>query len=245
MMAKRALREVLLFAGCAVITGTVALILLNRFIMPRLVRAGQRVEVPDIVDLTHQEAGQALSQRGLKLKLQQPRWDASIAEGRLVQQNPPAYSHVKINRTVYAVPSRGTRLYEVPDLREKSLRQAQVWIAQTGLAMGDTLEDASPTVKEGLIISQDPLPGQRVQVGTPILVTVSNGPPGEMVPMPNLVGKPLETARSELEKAGLQLRDIRYEFSTQHLLNVVIRHVPDSGEEVKQGTRVRLVVSKL
>ncbi len=244
-MARRILREAALFAGCAVLTGAVGLILLDRFIMPRLVRAGQQVEVPDIVDLTPDEAGLALSQRGLRLKLQQPRWDASIAEGRLVQQNPPAYSLVKKNRTVYAVPSRGNRLYEVPDLREKSLRQAQLWIAQSGLAMGDTLEDASPTVKEGLIISQDPAPGLRVQVGTPISVTLSNGLPGEMFPMPDLVGKPLDTARAELDSAGLQVRDIRYEFSTQHLLNVVIRHVPDSGEEVKQGTRVRLVVSKL
>ena len=231
--------------GCAVLTGIVGLILLDRFIMPRLVRAGQRVEVPDIVNLTPEDAGRSLSRRGLRLKLQPARWDTSVAEGRLAQQNPIAYSHVKINRTIYAVPSRGARLYEVPDLREKTLRQAQLWIAQAGLAMGDTLEDASPIVREGLIIGQDPPPGQRVKGGTPISVTISNGPPGEWVPMPNLVGKPLETARAELEAAGLLVRDIRYEFSTQHLLNVVIRHVPDSGEEVKQGTRVRLVVSKL
>ena len=244
-MIKRILREAGLFAGCAVLTGIVGLVLLDRFIMPRLVRAGQRVEVPDIVSLTPEDAGRALSQRGLRFKLQPARWDTSIAEGRLVQQNPPAYSHVKINRTVYAVPSRGVRLYAVPDLREKSLRQAQLWIAQAGLAMGDTLEDASEIVREGLIISQDPPPGQQVQSKTPISVTLSNGPPGEMVPMPNLVGKPLEAARAQLEEAGLQVRDIRFEFSTQHLLNVVIRHVPESGEEVKQGTRVRLVVSKL
>ena len=244
-MVRRFLREAALFMGCAVLTGVVGLVLLDRFIMPRLVRAGQRVEVPDIVNLTPEDAGHALSRRGLRLKLQPARWDTSIAEDRLVQQNPLAHSHVKINRTVYAVPSRGVRLYEVPDLREKSLRQAQLWIAQAGLAMGDTLEDASPVVKEGLIIGQDPLPGQRVKSGTPISVTISNGPPGELVPMPDLVGKTLETARAALEDAGLQVRDIRYEFSTQHLLNVVIRHVPESGEEVKQGTRVRLVVSKL
>ena len=201
-MVKRILREAGLFAGCAVITGIVGLILLDRFIMPRLVRAGQRVEVPDIVDLTPEDAGLTLSQRGLRLKLKPGRWDTSVAEGRLVQQNPRAHSHVKINRTVYAVPSRGVRLYEVPDLREKSLRQAQLWIAQAGLAMGDTLEDASETVEEGLIISQDPRPGQQVQIGTPIAVTISNGPPGEMFPMPDLVGKTLETARVALEEAG-------------------------------------------
>ncbi len=244
-MVKRFLREAALFAGCAVLTGVVGLILLDRFIMPRLVRAGQRVEVPDIVNLKPEDAGRALSQRGLRLKLQPARWDTSIAEGRIVQQNPLAHSHVKINRTVYAVPSRGVRLYEVPDLREKSLRQAQLWIAQAGMAMGDTLEDASETVEEGLIISQDPRPGLQVQIGTPIAVTISNGLPGEMFPMPDLIGKTLENARVALEEAGLQVRDIRYEFSTQHLLNVVIRHVPMTGEDVKQGTRVRLVVSKL
>ncbi len=244
-MVKRILREAGLFAGCAVLTGIVGLMLLDRFIMPRLVRTGQRVEVPDIVDLTPEDARRTLSQQGLRLKLQPGRWDTSVAEGRLVQQNPRAHSHVKIDRTVYAVPSLGVRLYEVPDLTEKSLRQAQLWIAQAGLAMGDTLEDASEVVREGLIISQDPPAGQQVRSATPISVTISNGPPGEMVPMPNLVGKPLETARAELAEAGLMVRDIRYEFSTQHLLNVVIRHIPEFGEEVKQGTRVRLVVSKL
>lgn len=234
-----------LFAGCAVLTGIVGLVLLDRFIMPRLVRTGQRVEVPDIVNLTPEDAGRALSRRGLRLKLRPALWDSSVAEGRLVQQNPLANSHVKINRTVYAAPSRGIRLFVVPDLSEKTLRQAQLWIAQAGLAMGDTLEDASENVREGLIIGQDPPPGKQVRSETPVSVTISNGPPGEMFPMPNLVGKQLQTARAELAKAGLKVRNIRYEFSTQYLLNVVIRHVPQPGKEVKQGTLVRLVVSQL
>lgn len=239
------LREAGLFVACAIFTGTVGLLLVDTVIMPHIVRKGQQVEVPDIVDLTPEQARIKLARRGLRLHLQEPRWDASIQEGRLVQQNPQAFSYVKTNRTVYAVPSQGTRLYAVPDLRKKSLRQARLWIEQSGLSMGEVQETSSPSVKEGLIIEHDPPPGREVQVGTPVSLVVSNGPPGELVVVPGLVGKSLDAARSELKALGLKVRDVRYEFSTQHLLNVVIGQTPAAGEEVKHGTSVRLVVSKL
>ena len=244
-MVRSVVREVILFAACAVFTGTVGLVLLDVVIMPRIVRKGQQVEVPDIVELTPQQARRKLAGRGLRLKLQEPRWDVSVVEGRLVYQNPPAFSHVKTNRTVYGVPSRGSRLYEVPDLRKKSLRQARLWIEHSGLEVGEVLEEASPIIKEGLVMLQSPDPGKQVPVGTAVSLTVSNGPPGELVEVPDLTGKRLEMARQILKNQGLKVRDIRYEFSTQHLLNMVIGQLPEAGTEVKYGTSIRLVVSKL
>ena len=92
---------------------------------------------------------------------------------------------------------------------------------------------------------QSPDPGNQVPVGTAVSLTVSNGPPGELVEVPDLTGKRLEMARQILKNQGLKVRDIRYEFSTQHLLNMVIGQLPEAGTEVKYGTSIRLVVSKL
>jgi serine/threonine-protein kinase len=245
MVIKSVVREAILFAACAVFTGTVGLIILDLVIMPRIVRKGQQVEVPDIVELAPDQARNKLRRRGLRLKLLEPRWDASVIEGKLVYQNPAAFSHVKTNRTVYAIPSRGSRLYEVPDLRKKSLRQARLWIEHSGLEVGEVVEEASPIIKEGLVMLQSPDPGTRVPVGAVVVLTVSNGPPGETVVVPNLVGKRLETARVDLKNLGLRVRDIRFEFSTQHMLNMVIEQIPEAGEEVRYGTAVRLVVSQL
>lgn len=243
-MFKVVLREAALFVVCAVFVGAVLLFLLDKAIMPYVVRTGELVEVPDIVDLTSAQARRTLARCGLQFKLQEPRWDESVPEGRVVYQNPAAFSMVKPGRTVYAVPSMGTRLYEVPDLHKRSLRQATLWIEQGGLGVGEVSEEASLELKEGLVIRQAPLPGQKVPADTPVSVVVSSGPPREVVEMPNVVGRPLDEARSGLASLELQAT-VRYEFSTAYMPNTVIRQVPEAGEEVKQGTAVQLVVSKL
>ena len=239
------LREVVLFVACAIFTGTVGLLLLDTVIMPYLVRKGQQVAVPDIVGTTPSQARRKLARYGLLLKLQEPRWDVSVPEGHLMVQNPSASSMVKQNRTIYAVPSLGSRLYEVPDVRGKALRQARLWIQQSGLEEGEVTEAASESVKEGLVISQQPLPGQEVEAGTPLSLVISNGPPREFVLVPDLVGLKLGAARSKLSSFELRVKEIRYEFSTAYVPNTVIQHVPGAGEEVKRGTGVRLVISKL
>jgi serine/threonine-protein kinase len=243
-MLKVLLREVALFVVCAVFVGTVLLFLLDKVIMPYVVRKGRLVEVPDIVDLASAQARRTLARYGLQLELQKPRWDESVFEGRVVYQNPTAFSMVKPGRTVYAVPSLGTRLYEVPDLRKRSLRQARLWIEQGGLGVGEVSEEASLELKEGLVIRQAPSAGQKMPADTPVSLVVSSGPPREVVGVPNVVGRPLDDARSGLASLELQAT-IRYEFSTAYLPNTVIRQVPEAGEKVKQGTAVQLVVSKL
>ena len=243
---KRSLfREVVLFAACAVFTGTAGLILLDSVIMPRVVRKGQQVQVPNIVDMAPRRASRTLARYGLILKVQPARWDTRIAKGHLLSQNPEAFSLVKSGRTVYAVLSKGTRFYTVPDVRKKSKRLAQLLVQQSGLLFGDVDEKPSETVPEGQVIRQEPAPGRSVDGGSTVYVVLSNGPPREAVQVPNLVGMKLNAARSALKASSLEVRDIHYRFSTAYVPDTVIGHEPAAGEEVKGGSKVRLVVSKL
>ena len=238
-MLRAAVREILLVAG------TVGLIVVDTVVMPRIVRKGLQVEVPDIVDQTPEQARRALGRRGLRLELRDSRWDASIPEGRLVFQNPSAKSRVKPNRTVYAIPSLGVQLFEVPDLRKQMLRQAQLKLAQAGLVLGEVQEEAHPAIKEGQIVYHDPPPGKQVAYGTALNIILSTGPEREMVLVPKLVGKKVKAARSALKALGLTVKDVRYAFSTAYVPDTVTKQLPGAGVEVKRGTPVRLVVSKL
>ena len=244
-MIRVALREVLLIAACVILTGTLGLIVVDTVVMPRIVRKGLQVEVPDIVDQTPEQAKRSLSPRGLRLELSEPRWDDSIPEGRLVFQSPPAYSLVKPNRTVYAIPSLGVQLFEVPDLRKLMLRQAQLKMAQAGLILGEIKEEAHPLIKEGHIIYHDPPPGKKVEYGSALTIILSTGREREMVFVPNVVGRKIDAAREALAALELTVKDTRYAFSTAYLPNTVTRQEPKAGEEVKRGTAIRLVVSKL
>ncbi len=239
------LREIVLFGACAVFTATVGLIVVDQFVMPRYVRQGVQVAVPDLIGLTPAQARARLRGKGLRMKEKDTRWDASVPKGHIVWQNPSAQSRVKPNRTVYVVPSLGGRLHAVPDVRNRSLRQARLWIAQAGLKVGEVTEIPSSKVKEGNVISQVPRVGEKVDKGAPIDLAVSTGPPRAVVDVPRVVELKLEEARRLLISVGLRADNIRYESSTAYEPDVVIRQVPKAGAPIKRGSNVQLIISKL
>jgi len=242
---KRIFREVILFGACAVFTATVGLIVIDQVVMPRYVRQHVQVTVPDLVGLTPGQARGRLRNKGLRVKLQDPRWDPSVPEGHIVSQNPKAAFKVKPGRSVYVVPSLGGRLYTVPDVRNRPLRQAELWIAQADLAMGEVTETPSSRVKEGLVVQQSLRPGAEVDSGTGLDLVISSGPPRAFVDVPRVVELKIEEARQLLTTVGLKADNIRYEFSTAYEPNVVIRQTPEAGTPIKRGSNISLVVSKL
>lgn len=239
------LREIILFGACAVFTATVGLIVVDQFVMPRYVRQGVQVTVPDLVGLTPVQARARLRGKGLRMKEKDPRWDALVPKGHVVWQDPSAQSLVKPDRTVYVVPSLGGRLYAVPDLRNRTLRQAQLWIAQADLEVGEITEVPSSKVKEGSVIAQVPKQGEQMDKGAKINLTVSTGPPRAVVDVPRVVELKLEEAQRLLAAVGLRSNNIRYESSTAYEQDVVIRQVPEAGTSIKRGSHVQLVISKL
>ncbi|HAA78184.1 TPA: hypothetical protein DCE37_24065 [Candidatus Latescibacteria bacterium] len=238
-------RELLLFIACAVFTGTVGLLVADTVILPKYIRKGEQIEVLNVIDLTPDQARRALAKKGLRMRLQNPRWDTRIVEGRVIQHNPPAGSKVKSGRTVFVVPSKGRRSFRVPDVVGKRLRQAHLFIQQANLTVSEAIDEPSAVVEEGSVARQIPGSGAQVAAGTGVTLYVSDGPPGELMAMMNLDGVTLKQARSQIEKAGLRVGSIRYEFTTAYSPNRVMRHVPAAGDSLRQGSRVSLIVSKL
>ncbi len=239
------LREIALFGACAIFTAIIGLIVVDQIAMPIYVRQGVEVTVPDLIGLTPAQAQARLQDKGLRMKKREPRWDTSVPAGQIVWQNPSALSHVKPNRTVYVAPSLGQRLHAVPDLLNRPLRQAQLWIAQADLTVGKVIEISSSEIKEGNIIDHKPKAGEKVAQGTQVELIVSTGPPRALVNMPRVTELKLDEARRLLLSLGLQPNNIRYEFSTAYEPDVVIRQEPESDTPIKRGSPVLLIVSKL
>jgi beta-lactam-binding protein with PASTA domain len=152
---------------------------------------------------------------------------------------------VKPNRTVYIVPSLGGRLFAVPDVKGRALRQAGLWLEQADLKLGDVAYVSSTRVKDGQVIQQSVAAGKQVESGTTVDLVVSTGPPRRVVDVPNVVEMKLGEARRILTSMGLRTDNMRYEFSTAYEPNVVIRQEPVPGSAIKRGSNVVLFVSKL
>ncbi|TAL14781.1 MAG: Stk1 family PASTA domain-containing Ser/Thr kinase [Frankiales bacterium] len=100
----------------------------------------------------------------------------------------------------------------------------------------------SETVAPGLVMGQDPEAGDRVRKGSTIELFISRGPDRRAVP--SLIGTPQADAVAALEKAGLGVGAVTEQFSSKAASGTVLSSSPASGEKLKPGTRVALVVSK-
>jgi len=95
-------------------------------------------------------------------------------------------------------------------------------------------------VIETFVFSQTPKPGERTPKNNYVTIYVSLGPPKTDVP--NVVGEPLDKALSDLQDAKLKGKAIPTESDKPQ--GEVISQSPTAGASVKQGSQVKLKVSK-
>src|SRR4029077_5043175 len=143
---------------------------------------------------------------------------------------------------VALVVSSGPAQAPVPNV--VGLTQAAATSAITGanLTVGTIRTASSTTVPSGSVISQTPVAGTQVNVGSAVALVVSTGIP--QVTVPNVVGLTEAAATSALGGAGLSLGEGSSTApSTTVPAGSVISQSPVAGSRVNAGTVVSLVVS--
>ncbi|MGY6499751.1 MAG: PASTA domain-containing protein [Acidimicrobiales bacterium] len=95
-------------------------------------------------------------------------------------------------------------------------------------------------VPTGQVARQEPVAGSRLPVGSPVEIWVSAG--DAFVPIPQVVGSPLEDVEFQLFVMGLGVGEVSYE-ENDATAGEVIEQTPAAGEVVAHGTLVALVVS--
>jgi len=121
-----------------------------------------------------------------------------------------------------------------PDEARKSLQKIKLDLFTKG-------REASDEYAKGQIMDQDIEKGEMAAEGTIVQVTVSSGP--ATFAAPGVVGQSYDSARAQLESAGLGVNNPEYRFSDQPE-GIVIDQNPGGGATVKKGDTVTLYVSK-
>jgi beta-lactam-binding protein with PASTA domain/predicted Ser/Thr protein kinase len=122
-----------------------------------------------------------------------------------------------------------------------ALRQAQAEsdIRDKGL-VPRVRQVSSSDVEEGVVVSQDPDPGTRLDEGEIVSIEVSSGKP--KVTIPTVVGQDRDSAVRELTQAGLEVQVV--EVNSEEDEGRVIAQSHAAGLVVVEGTRIRINVSK-
>ncbi|MBR3134562.1 MAG: Stk1 family PASTA domain-containing Ser/Thr kinase [Clostridia bacterium] len=136
-----------------------------------------------------------------------------------------------------------TKKVNIPNLVGKTQAEAQQ-IAddlKITLELGDP--QASSTVEEGKVISQDPQykDGEKIKEGSVIKIILSKGP--ETNELPDFKGEKIEDIREIAKELGITLEEVE-ENSDSVDEGVVIKQETKAGTLVRSGDTVKIIVSK-
>jgi beta-lactam-binding protein with PASTA domain len=130
----------------------------------------------------------------------------------------------------------------IPDVVGISAEAADELLTTRKLRLVVHERRAHPTVPAGSVISQSPLAQSRVSPGGEVAVVLSTGPARSQVP--DLLGKPIDEAKKELEAAGFRVGPITDSENSTGQASGVTATSPPAGTALDPGTTVALTLAR-
>jgi eukaryotic-like serine/threonine-protein kinase len=197
--------------------------------------------MPAVVGLQVGPATTKLESDGLKVK-DTSQQTADYAVGTVLNSNPAKDTLVKkgdtVTLTVAAAPV--VPKTTVPDgITNVPVGTAESVLASHGLQATTKYETNSASA--GQVVSASPAPGQSVNKGGTVILTVSSGP--ATVTVPSLAGLTQTAAGQLLGSSQLQVGNVNPTSSTQYPAGEVIQSNPGAGAQVAPGTAINIAVS--
>jgi beta-lactam-binding protein with PASTA domain len=239
-------RTILLGIGATVLMFILLGFFMNWIVMPLYTHRGAEDELPDVTELSFNEAKELLESRGFQIIMDRQIYNSTYPESTVVLQNPEPYTRVKKGRRIYVTLSAGVRMIPVPQIVGSSERDASFILRQAGLQLGEVFYEFDNYYPSGVVCRQVFQEGTEVEEQTAVDIAVSlGGRLPDRFEVPEIVGKSLETAKKIIRQAGLQVGFISYEVERSLIPDTVIGQSIEPGEDVRQGQPIDLVVSRL
>ena len=195
---------------------------------------------PGVLNLTEAAARVKLDKAGLDLKVDDQAYSETVRKGFVVSTDPDPGDRVLKNGTVGVVISLGPERHKVPDVRNKTLDDAQQALDESKLEYGDAVQRFDEKIAKGRVITTDPVIGTALRRNAAVDVVVSKGP--RPIKIPDFTGKPADPAQAALERRGFKVDTTEVNDDTVPKGRIVTQS-PDSGTGQK-GDVISLVVSK-
>ena len=168
-----------------------------------LVDENGQVQVPNLMNMTEENALSVLEQMGLKgNKIGESQSDAPA--GTIISQEQTAGDKVDQGTVINYTVSAGTDSPTVPAVTGLSQSEAEAQIKALGLETS-IQQSYSDTVAIGKIISVDPAAGTQLSKGATVTLVVSLGEENKQIAVPSVIGQDEATAKKNLNDTGFQV----------------------------------------
>lgn len=197
--------------------------------------------MPTVLNMSESGAKSILNNMSLGLNIQvQDKPSDTVAKGLVVATSPAAGAEIRQGNTVIIYISSGREIkpVTVPNFVGMTEEKANLEAQKLGLVVGASSSEYSDK-PAGTVIRQSISATTEAKTGDNIYFTISLGPNNTMVDVPDVIGKSLNAAKSELEAAGFT---VAVQWQGQEGANeIVIGCTPDGSAE--KGSTITITVT--
>ncbi len=183
-------------------------------------RHGQARPVPDFYGLTIDEAEKLAKKKKLMPEIIDSVYTTLVPRGCIVEQNPREGFRVKKHRrVVLTINAFNPEMVIMPNLVGLSARQAYSLIESSGLEAGNPVYKPDLTIDfvlEQLFQGQPIEPGDTLQKKSEIVLVLGKGLSSRRTPVPELIGKNLQDAKSKILGSSLTLGTFNFDNTIQN-----------------------------
>lgn len=197
--------------------------------------------MPTVLNMSESEAKSILNNMSLGLNIQvQDKPSDTVAKGLVAATSPAAGAEIRQGNTVIIYISSGREIkpVTVPNFVGMTEEKANLEAQKLGLVVGASSSEYSDK-PAGTVIRQSISATTEAKTGDNIYFTISLGPNNTKVDVPDVIGKSLNAAKSELEAAGFT---VAVQWQGQEGANeIVIGCTPDGSAE--KGSTITITVT--
>lgn len=206
-----------------------------------LTKHGDYQKVPVVVGKNVDAARKILEDKGFEVEIQDSLYIDTFPKLAVIKQTPDGDATVKVNRTIYLTINRAQPpLVEMPNLVGFSLRNAQMYLENLGLHLGDTTfrpDIAKNAVLEQLYNGQAIKSGTKIYMGSTIDFILGNGVGDLEIGVPDLMGRQYTQARAILRSMDINFTPVFDADVTDSAHAYVTRQNPTKYGESSDGSR--------
>ena len=213
------------------------------------VRGEEETQVPAVVGEDLGSALLQLQEKGLVPKYE-PRFSADVERWQVMAQTPVAGSLVKAGRPVSLVVSQGPLIAHVGDYVGRDIDEVRLELQtlqatyESPIRIGDGGPRISDPKPAGTILAQSPQPGTPISEEIVMLFTVSRGPQGDLIEVPDFAGLPYTEALAVLAERNQAFVFTVREGGAEDPPGTVVFQSPDAGSEVPHSTILQVGMTR-
>jgi eukaryotic-like serine/threonine-protein kinase len=205
----------------------------------RVSRGPPRVEVPDVVGESREEAVAALTEAKLKFKIRDV--FSKEEENTVIAQFPLPGRMVIQGTTVQINISKGVQPLTVPNVVGQQYDSAAGQLQGQGFAVAR--RDVDSSQPKDTVIDQQPKGGGSLARGGTVILYVSKGPKESTIP--DVTSQDEASATAALEQSGFAVDVQEQDTTDENQDGIVLSQDPPGGTRAKPGTTVTIVVGRL